>query len=229
MFQGQDSLIWSYGFPYMAFKRFVAAILVGIATLLPAGPSLAKTFRIVGFGDSLMAGYQLGPGQSFPDQLQAELRKDGFDVAVANAGVSGDTTSDGLARLDWSIPDGTDMVLLELGSNDMLRGIDPMVTKKNLDQMIRKLKARKIGIVLMGMLAAPNLGAAYTSVFDAIYPALAKQNGIPLYPFFLDGVAGHPDLQLADGMHPNLQGVAKMVQSALPAIEDAIKSREKRS
>jgi len=213
----------------MAFKRFVAAILVGIATLLPAGPSLAKTFRIVGFGDSLMAGYQLGPGQSFPDQLQAELRKDGFDVAVANAGVSGDTTSDGLARLDWSIPDGTDMVLLELGSNDMLRGIDPMVTKKNLDQMIRKLKARKIGIVLMGMLAAPNLGAAYTSVFDAIYPALAKQNGIPLYPFFLDGVAGHPDLQLADGMHPNLQGVAKMVQSALPAIEDAIKSREKRS
>jgi acyl-CoA thioesterase-1 len=213
----------------MAFKRFVAAILVGIATLLPAGPSLAKTFRIVGFGDSLMAGYQLGPGQSFPDQLQAELRKGGFDVAVANAGVSGDTTSDGLARLDWSIPDGTDMVLLELGSNDMLRGIDPTVTKKNLDQMIRKLKARKIGIVLMGMLAAPNLGAAYTSVFDAIYPALAKQNGIPLYPFFLDGVAGHPDLQLADGMHPNLQGIAKMVQGALPVIEDAIKSREKRS
>ena len=212
----------------MAFKRFVAAILVGIATLFPAASSLAKTFRIVGFGDSLMAGYQLGPGQSFTDQLQAALRRDGFDVAVANAGVSGDTTSDGLAHLGWSIPDGTDMVLLELGSNDMLRGIEPAITKKNLAEMIEKLKARGIGIVLMGMLAAPNLGAAYTSAFDAIYPDLAKQFGLPLYPFFLKGVAQHPDLQLSDGMHPNAKGVAVMVKGALPAIEKAMKTREKR-
>lgn len=211
----------------MAFKRFVAAILVGIAALLTATPSLAKTFSIVGFGDSLMAGYQLGPGQSFPDRLQAALRADGLDVAVANAGVSGDTTSDGLARLDWSVPDGTDMVLLELGSNDMLRGLDPKVTKRNLAAMIRKLKSRKIGIVLIGMLAAPNLGAAYASAFDAIYPALAKQYGIPLYPFFLDGVAGHPGLQLSDGMHPNPRGVEKMVKGVLPLVEEAIKSRGK--
>ena len=217
----------TYGFLSMAFKRFVAAILVGIATLFPAASAWAKPFRIVGFGDSLMAGYQLGPGQSFTDQLQAALRKDHFDVTVANAGVSGDTTSDGLARLAWSVPDGTGMVLLELGSNDMLRGIDPAITKKNLDEMIRKLQSRKIGIVLIGMLAAPNLGTAYTSAFDAIYPALAKQYGIPLYPFFLAGVAGHPGLQLTDGMHPTAEGVAVMVEAALPTIEKAIRSHEK--
>jgi len=213
----------------MAFKRFVAAILVGIATFFPAVPSYAKTFTIVGFGDSLMAGYQLGPGQSFTDQLQAALRKDGFGVAIANAGVSGDTTSDGLARLDWSVPDGTDMVLLELGSNDMLRGINPAITKKNLDEMIQRLKARGIGVVLMGMLAAPNLGNAYTSAFDAIYPDLAKQYRLPLYPFFLKGVAGHPDLQLSDGMHPTAKGVAVMVKGALPIIEKAIRIQEKQS
>jgi acyl-CoA thioesterase-1 len=212
----------------MAFKRFVAAILVGIATLFPAGSASAKTFRIVGFGDSLMAGYQLGPGQSFADQLQAALRRGGFDVTVANAGVSGDTTSDGLARLDWSVPGGTDMVLLELGSNDMLRGVDPAITKKNLDEMIRKLEGRGISVVLMGMLAAPNLGAAYTTAFNAIYPALAKEYGIPLYPFFLEGVARHPDLQLADGMHPTAEGVAVMVKSTLPVIEKAIKRYERR-
>ncbi|MGN6584031.1 MAG: arylesterase [Rhizobiaceae bacterium] len=213
----------------MAFKRFVAAILVGIATFFPAASSWAKTFRIVGFGDSLMAGYQLGPGQSFTDQLQAALRKDGFDATVANAGVSGDTTSDGLARLAWSVPDGTDMVLLELGANDMLRGIKPTITKKNLDEMIRKLQARKIGIVLMGMLAAPNLGSVYTSAFNAIYPDLARQYGLPFYPFFLNGVAGDPDLQLSDGMHPTAKGVAVMVKGALPVIEKAIRIREKQS
>jgi len=213
----------------MAFKRFVAAILVGIATFFPAASSWAKTFRIVGFGDSLMAGYQLGPGQSFTDQLQAALRKDGFDATVANAGVSGDTTSDGLARLAWSVPDGTDMVLLELGANDMLRGIKPTITKKNLDEMIRKLQARKIGIVLMGMLAVPNLGSVYTSAFNAIYPDLARQYGLPFYPFFLNGVAGDPDLQLSDGMHPTAKGVAVMVKGALPVIEKAIRIREKQS
>jgi acyl-CoA thioesterase-1 len=213
----------------MAFKRFVAAILVGIATFFPALPSLAKTFRIVGFGDSLMAGFQLGPGQSFTDQLQTALQKAGFDATVANAGVSGDTTSDGLARLAWSVPDGTDMVLLELGANDMLRGIKPAITKKNLAEMIQKLKARRIGVVLMGMLAAPNLGGAYTSAFNVIYPDLAKQYDLPLYPFFLDGVAGHPDLQLSDGMHPTAKGVAVMVKGALPTIEKAIRTQEKQS
>lgn len=198
-------------------------MLVWIAALSLAHPAMAETYKIVGFGDSLMAGYMLGPGQSFPDQLQAALKKNGLDATVANAGVSGDTTSDGLARIDWSIPDGTDLVLLELGSNDMLRGIDPAVTKKNLATMIEKLQARHIGVVLLGMLASPNLGADYATTFNAIYPDLAKQYHLPLYPFFLDGVAGHAKLQLSDGMHPTGEGVAIMVKGALPLIEKAVR------
>jgi acyl-CoA thioesterase I len=211
----------------MAFKRLVAAMLVWIAALSPAHAAEARADEIVGLGDSLMAGYMLGPGQSFPDQLQAALRKKGLDVTVANAGVSGDTTSDGLARLDWSVPDGTGLVLLELGSNDMLRGIDPAVTKKNLAVIIQKLRARHIAVVLLGMMAAPNLGAHYTTAFDAIYPDLARQYHLPLYPFFLDGVAGHPKLQLSDGMHPTREGVAVMVKGALPVIEQAIRAARK--
>lgn len=191
----------------MSFKRQIAAGLILFLALCGAISSAqAEPFKIVGFGDSLMAGFGLGPGEGFTDKLQAALRAKGHDVTVANAGVSGDTTSGGLARLDWSVPDGTQLVILELGANDMLRGVAPGITRKNLDEMLGKLKQRKIAVLLAGMRAAPNLGADYQNAFDAIFPDLAKTYGVPLYPFFLDGVAGQPGLRLEDGLHPNAKG-----------------------
>ncbi|ESY49702.1 hydrolase GDSL [Mesorhizobium sp. LNJC374B00] len=207
----------------ISFKRLNAAGLVLFVTLCGAISSVrAETFTIVGFGDSLMAGFGLGPGDGFTDKLQAALRAKGHDVTVANAGVSGDTSSGGLARLDWSVPDGTRLVILELGANDMLRGVSPSITEKNLDDMLAKLKARKIAVLLAGMRAAPNLGADYQNAFDAIYPKLAAKYDVPLYPFFLDGVAGQSGLQLEDGLHPNPKGVAAMVERIMPAVEKAI-------
>jgi acyl-CoA thioesterase-1 len=207
----------------MAFKHTLAAALVVFAALGGAMSSAgAETFRIVGFGDSLMAGFNLGPGEGFTDRLQAALRAKGLDVSVANAGVSGDTSSGGLARLDWSVPDGTRLVILELGANDMLRGVAPAIPENNLDEMLAKLKARKIAVLLAGMRAAPNLGPDYQKAFDAIYPKLAEKYGVPLYPFFLDGVAGMPALQLEDGLHPNARGVDRMVEGILPTVEKSI-------
>lgn len=211
----------------ISFKRLNAAGLVLFVTLCGAISSVsAETFTIVGFGDSLMAGFGLGPGDGFTDKLQAALRAKGHDVTVANAGVSGDTSSGGLARLDWSVPDGTRLVILELGANDMLRGVSPSITEKNLDDMLAKLKARKIAVLLAGMRAAPNLGADYQNAFDAIYPKLAAKYDVPLYPFFLDGVAGQSGLQLEDGLHPNPKGVAAMVERIMPAVEKAIAAVE---
>ena len=207
----------------MSFKRQIAAGLILFLALCGAISSArAEPFKIVGFGDSLMAGYGLGPGEGFTDKLQAALRAKGHDVTVANAGVSGDTTSGGLARLDWSVPDGTQLVILELGANDMLRGVSPDITRKNLDEMLGKLKKRKIAVLLAGMRAAPNLGADYQNAFDAIFPNLAKTYDVPLYPFFLDGVAGQPGLRLEDGLHPNAKGVDQMVERILPTVEKAI-------
>ena len=207
----------------MSFKRQIAAGLILFLALCGAISSArAEPFKIVGFGDSLMAGFGLGPGEGFTDKLQAALRAKGNDVAVANAGVSGDTTSGGLARLDWSVPDGTQLVILELGANDMLRGVSPDITRKNLDEMLGKLKKRKIAVLLAGMRAAPNLGADYQNAFDAIFPNLAKTYDVPLYPFFLDGVAGQPGLRLEDGLHPNAKGVDQMVERILPTVEKAI-------
>ncbi len=203
----------------MAFKQLFAAALLMLAAALPAW---AEPFRIVGFGDSLMAGYGLGPGEGFPEKLEAALRGRGHDVVIANAGVSGDTTSGGLSRLDWSIPDGTQLVILELGANDMLRGIDPALVEQNLDKMLARLKERKIPVLLAGMVAAPNLGHAYGEQFGSIYPKLAEKYGATLYPFFLDGVAGDPKLLLEDGMHPNATGIDRMVERALPTVEKAI-------
>lgn len=184
--------------------------------------SRAEPFKIVGFGDSLMAGYGLGPGEGFTDKLQAALRAKGHDVTVANAGVSGDTTSGGLARLDWSVPDGTQLVILELGANDMLRGVSPDIARKNLDAMLGKLKQRKIPVLLAGMLAAPNLGVEYKTAFDGMFPDLAAKYGVPLYPFFLDGVVGQPGLRLNDGLHPSAKGIDRMVERILPTVEKAI-------
>lgn len=207
----------------MSFKRIFAAgfmLFLGLSSAVP--PARAETFKIVGFGDSLMAGFSLGPGDGFTDKLQAALRAKGHDVSVANAGVSGDTSSGGLARLDWSVPDGTNLVILELGANDMLRGVSPDIPEKNLDEMLAKLKQRKIAVLLAGMRAAPNLGADYQNAFDTIYPKLAAKYDVPLYPFFLDGVAGVPALQLGDGLHPNPKGVDVMVERILPTVEKAI-------
>jgi acyl-CoA thioesterase-1 len=207
----------------MSFKRQIAAgLMLFLAVCGAISSARAEPFKIVGFGDSLMAGFGLGPGEGFTDKLQAALRAKGHDVTVANAGVSGDTTSGGLARLDWSVPDGTQLVILELGANDMLRGVAPDIAGKNLDEMMGKLKQRNIAVLLAGMRAAPNLGADYLTAFDAIFPDLAAKYGVPLYPFFLDGVAGQPGLQLEDGLHPNARGVDLMVERILPTVEKAI-------
>ncbi len=206
--------------PFKRLAHIAATLCFGLLVL--SGQAAADPYKIVGFGDSLMAGYGLDAGQGFPEQLESALRKAGHDVVIVNAGVSGDTTSGGLARLDWSIPDDTRMVILELGANDMLRGIEPQITKQNLNEMIERLQAKKIAVVLAGMLAAPNLGPDYQAAFDAIFPDLSTKYGIPLYPFFLDGVAGEPAYQLDDGMHPNAAGVQRMVDRVLPLIEPII-------
>jgi len=204
----------------MGFKYILAAAL--LAVLAATGAAAAEPYRIVGFGDSLMAGYGLGPGESFPEQLETRLKSAGHDVVIENAGVSGDTTTGGLARLDWSVADGTQFVILELGANDMLRGVSPEITEKNLDQMITKLKERGIRVLLAGMQAAPNLGPDYQQAFDGIYGRLATKHGIPLYPFFMDGVAADPDFLLDDQMHPNAAGVTRMVDRMLPMVEELL-------
>jgi len=209
----------------MSFKAalgFFASL--AITALLSAGPVRAEPLKLVSFGDSLMAGYQLPATDAFPAKLEKALRDKGHAVEIANAGVSGDTTSGGLARLDWSIPDGTDGVILELGANDALRGIAPEETEKNLDAMLARLKERGIPVLLAGMLAPPNMGADYAARFNGIYARLAQKHGVPLYPFFLDGVAAHADLQLDDGMHPNAKGVDAMVAAMLQPVETFITS-----
>lgn len=207
----------------MAFKFLHCGIVTACLAFFAASQhAAAEPYRIVGFGDSLMAGYGLNPGEGFTEKLQAALKANGHDVVIANAGVSGDTTSGGLSRLDWSVPDDTELVILELGANDMLRGIAPAITEKNLDAIMGRLKARDIPVVLAGMLAAPNLGPDYQASFDAIFPRLAEKYGVPLYPFFLDGVAAQSSLQLPDGMHPNAAGIDEMVSRILPLVEQAI-------
>jgi acyl-CoA thioesterase-1 len=177
---------------------------------------------VVALGDSLVAGYGLAGADAFPSRLQQALVGKGFAVQVVNAGVSGDTAAGGLARLDWSVPDGTDAVILELGANDALRGFDPAVTRKALDAILRRLAARKIPVLLCGMLAPPNLGAEYGRAFNAIYPDLATQYGAILYPFFLAGVAADPTLNQRDGLHPTAAGVAVIVERIFPAVEQLI-------
>ncbi|MER2537125.1 MAG: arylesterase [Rhizobiaceae bacterium] len=209
----------------MAFKRALSRFFMALASLfLIAAPASAEPVRIVGFGDSLMAGYGLDPGESFPEKLQAALRAKGHDVVIENAGVSGDTSSGGLSRLDWSVPDGTALVILELGANDMLRGVAPDITERNLDAMISRLKARNIAVLLAGMRAAPNLGPDYQTAFDGMFPRLAQKHGLTLYSFFLDGVTADRALLLPDGMHPNAAGVDRMVERFLPTMEAVLAS-----
>jgi acyl-CoA thioesterase-1 len=185
-------------------------------------PAQTASIQIVALGDSLTAGYGLPDQDGFVPRLQAalagKLADKGIAVTIANAGVSGDTASDGLARLDWSVPDGTQAVILELGANDMLRGIKPEVTRDALDKILQRLTARHIAVMLCGMRAAPNLGADYVATFERIYPDLAAKYGVPLYPFFLDAAAGDLKLTQADGMHPNAAGVGVIVERILPKI-----------
>jgi acyl-CoA thioesterase-1 len=191
-------------------------------------PAAARTLKIVALGDSLTAGYGLGPGEAFPDVLQKALREKGFDVEIANAGVSGDTAGAGAERLDWSVPDGTDGVIVELGANDALRGIDPAQTRAALDRILTRLGERKIPVLLAGMLAPRNLGPDYIAAFDGMYRQLADKHGALLYPFFLDGVAGDKSLNLNDGMHPAAAGVSRIVERMLPTVETFITRLQRR-
>lgn len=207
----------------MVLRRFLGGLaLLGLAILgllVEVRETQARQIRLVVLGDSLSAGYQLAQADAFPTVLEAALRAKGLDVAIENAGVSGDTATGGMERLDWSVPDGTDGVIVELGANDALRGLDPALTDKALDTIISRLKERKIPVFLAGMLAPRNNGETYTRAFDAIYPRLAQKHGVPLYPFFLDGVQGEPKLNLADMMHPNPAGVREIVARILPMVE----------
>ena len=190
--------------------------------LIAAAAGQAAPLRIVVFGDSLVAGYGLKSSEAFPAQLERLLRARGHAVEVINAGVSGDTTAGGLERMQWAIPEHTDAVILELGANDALRGLDPARAKSNLDRMITTLKARGADVLLAGMLAPRNLGEAYVHDFNGIYPELASKHGVLFYPFFLDGVALDAKLSLDDGLHPNSKGVVKIAQSILPDVERLI-------
>ncbi len=191
------------------------------ATAVPSAGA-GRTVKIVALGDSLTAGYGLPEKDGFVPRLQAALAAKGVATEIANAGGSGDTASDGLARLDWSVPEDTDAVILELGANDMLRGIRPEVTRAALDAILRRLTERHIAVLLCGMRAAPNLGVDYDRAFEHIYPELAAKYGALLYPFFLDGVAGDLSLDQPDGLHPNAAGVNSIVARLLPKVEELV-------
>jgi len=194
-----------------------------------AAAAADRQVRIVALGDSLTAGLGLPADQAFPAKLEQALRAKGLAVEVTNAGVSGDTASSGLARLDWSIPEGTDAVIVELGANDMLRGVDPKITRHALEGIVRRLADRRVAVLLAGMRAAPNLGPDYGRDFEAIYSELAARNDLLLYPFFLDGVAGEVELNQRDGLHPTAAGVDAIVARILPKVEELVsRVRDKR-
>jgi acyl-CoA thioesterase I len=182
-----------------------------------------ETLTVVAFGDSLTAGSLLPASQAFPAQLERRLAADGFPVRVVNAGVSGDTTADGLARLDYALAEKPDLVILELGANDMLRGVDPKATRENLEKMLAAIKEKGAAILFAGMKASGNYGDAYRAQFDAIYPGLASALSLPLYPFFLDGLEKDAVFLQKDGLHPTAEGVARIVAGVAPAVEESLR------
>ena len=188
-----------------------------------------KPIKMVVLGDSLSAGFGLAGIDAFPAKLQKALKAKGIDVDMINAGVSGDTSSGGRDRLDWSVPDGTDAVIIELGANDALRGIDPAVTRAALSDIVSRLKARGVAVLLCGMLAPPNYGADFAARFNSIYLDIAKSSGVPLYPFFLEGVAADTRLNQADGMHPTAEGIDVIVKNILPTVEAFLGSISRRA
>jgi acyl-CoA thioesterase I len=199
-------------------------IVVLMVAMMAALPGIAragdvKPIKMVVLGDSLSAGFGLPAAAAFPARLQKALKDKGIDVDMTNAGVSGDTASGGRDRLDWSVPEGTEAVIVELGANDALRGIDPRITRAALTDIVSRLKGRGIAVMLCGMLAPPNYGSDYASQFNTIYPDLAKSFDVTLYPFFLDGVAADAKLNQADGIHPTKEGVDIIVKNMLPTVE----------
>ncbi|HEU0098978.1 MAG TPA: arylesterase [Allosphingosinicella sp.] len=208
--------------PYGALRRLVYALLLMAAS---AAPAAAKDVHVLAFGDSLTAGYGLPPGQGFAPQLEDMLRRNGVRAFVTNAGVSGNTAAQGRARLKWTL-DGLkakpDLAIVALGANDMLRGLPPERTRADLDAIVAELKRRGIPVLIAGMLAPPNLGSRYMSEYNRIFPDLARKHGAALYPFFLAGVAGNPSLALPDRMHPNFQGIKRMVSGIAPTVLRAL-------
>ena len=207
-------------------------ILAALA-LIAAAPAAQPATKplILAFGDSLTAGYNLAPGLGFVPQLQASLRRHGIAATVADGGVSGDTTTGGKARLGWTLdglPRTPDLVIVELGANDMLRTVDPAIARANLDAILAELDRRHIRVLVAGMRASPSLGSAYVAKFNPIFPALAKAHGAALYPFFMDGVAGVPDMQQGDGLHPTFEGVKRIVTGILPTVKATLVSPSSR-
>lgn len=206
-----------------AFRRCAAVVLSALLLIFLTFSSSAEAeLRILGLGDSLMAGYGLPPGDGFPDQLQEALRATGIDSVVTNAGVSGDTSAGGRARLDWALASNPHVVILELGANDGLRGLEPAETKRNLDAILTTLGEKDIPVLLAGMLAPPNLGQEYGVEFEAVFRELAEKHGVLFYPFFLDGVVGDPALNQRDGIHPTREGVAIIVERIMPKVKELI-------
>jgi acyl-CoA thioesterase-1 len=212
----------------VAFAAAFSAIVAG--GLMPVVAAAAdRPVKIVALGDSLTAGYNLPASAAFPVKLEKALKAKGNAVEIANAGVSGDTASGGLARLDWSVPEGTDAVIVELGANDMLRGVDPAVTRRALEEIVRRLTERRIPVLLAGMRAIPNLGIEYAQGFETIYSDLAAKYDVLLYPFFLEGIASDAKLNQRDGVHPTAAGIDKVVAGILPKVEElVVRARERR-
>jgi len=193
--------------------------------------SLAEStpLRIAVLGDSLTAGYGLAAIEAFPVQLEAALRQRGHQVVVQNAGVSGDTSAGGLARLDWTLADKPDLVIVELGANDALRGLEPLRTRENIAAILNRLESTGVKSILAGMRAPRNLGRDYYTKFDQLYPDLVQSQGVPFYPFFLEGVAGRPELNQEDGIHPTAAGITIIVENILPLVEECLKQLEMNS
>ena len=212
------------GWKYVFLKPIVASVLALtlFGTALVAYAATERPVKIVAFGDSLTVGYGLPATDTFPVKLAHALEAKGTKVQIVNAGVSGDTTSGGLARLDWSLPSDTDAVILELGANDAMRGIDPAVTRQALAAILTKLKERGVAVLLCGMYAPPNMGADFERAYQRMYPQLARSYDAILYPFFLDGVAGHREHNQADGIHPTSKGVDLIVKAILPKVEELV-------
>jgi acyl-CoA thioesterase-1 len=223
------SMVRSYGNSDSAVERryrlfmHIAVLMLALMTIATSASAqaqpAAKPIKLVVLGDSLSAGLGLPAQEAFPQKLQKALNAKGIAVDMTNAGVSGDTTSGGRDRLDWSVPEGTEGVIVELGANDALRGIDPDLTRAALTDIIQRLKARKIAVMLCGMLAPPNYGADYAARFNSIYPELAQKFDVPLYPFFLDAVAADAKLNQPDGIHPTAEGVDIIVGRIMPTVE----------
>lgn len=225
-------LLRSYGgwrVPVQLFAGLAAALALAVV-LTGRAEAADRPVRIVALGDSLTAGLGLPVNAAFPAKLEQALKAKGLAVEITNAGVSGDTASAGLARLDWSVPEGTDAVIVEFGANDTLRGIDPKVTRQALGEIVRRLRGRGIAVLLTGMRAAPNLGPDYGRDFEAIYSALAAENDVLFYPFFLDGVATESKLNQRDGLHPTAAGVDAIVARILPKAEELVaRARDRRA